>query len=93
MVAYAFGSDWYLFQLNVLVKSDFNHWSSFALSWVDKVTSYKVVANLSAPVKLVITPVDDYVKMKLTSQLINDISRVLPELLEYFNGTIISTSF
>ena len=30
---------------------------------------------------------------KLTSQLINDISRVLQKLLKYFNGTIISTSF
>ena len=93
MIAYTFGSDWYLFQLDVLVKPDFNHWRSCALSWVDKVTSYKVVANLPAPVKLVITQVDDYVKMKLTSQLINSISRVLPELLEYFNGTITSTSF
>ena len=31
--------------------------------------------------------------MRLTSQLINGISRVLQKLLEYFNGTIISTSF
>ena len=31
--------------------------------------------------------------MKLTSQLINGISRVLQKLLKYFNGTIISTSF
>ena len=30
---------------------------------------------------------------KLTSQLINDISRVLQKLLKNFNGTIISTSF
>ena len=31
--------------------------------------------------------------MRLDSQLINGISRVLQNLLKYFNGTIISTSF
>ena len=31
--------------------------------------------------------------MKLISQLINDISRVLQKLLKYFDGTIISASF
>ena len=31
--------------------------------------------------------------MKLISQLINGISRVLRKLLNYFNGTIISTFF
>ena len=31
--------------------------------------------------------------MRLTSQLIKGISGVLRELLKYFNGTIISTSF
>ena len=31
--------------------------------------------------------------MRLTSQLINSISRVLQKLLKYFNGAIISTSF
>ena len=35
----------------------------------------------------------DHVKIRLTSQLINSISRVLQKLLKYFNGTIISTSF
>ena len=50
-------------------------------------------SNLPAPVELVITQVDDHVKMRLTSQLINGISRVLQKLLKYFNGTIISTSF
>ena len=51
------------------------------------------IANLAAPVKLVITQVDDHVKIKFTSQLINDISRVLQKLPKYFNVTIISTSF
>ena len=31
--------DWYLFQLIVLSKPDFNCRSYFALSWVDKVTT------------------------------------------------------
>ena len=44
-------------------------------------------------VELVITQVDNYVKMTLTSQLMNGISRVLQKLLKYFNGTIVSTSF
>ena len=35
----------------------------------------------------------DHVNTRLTSQLINGISNVLQELLKYFNGTIISTSF
>ena len=51
------------------------------------------VANFPAPVELVITQVDDHVKIRLTSQLINGISRVLQKLLKYFNGTIILTSF
>ena len=52
-----------------------------------------VIANLPAPVELLIIQVDDHVKMKLTSQLINGISRVFQKLLKYFNGTIISTYF
>ena len=35
----------------------------------------------------------DQVKMRLISQLINDIAMVLQKLLEYFNDTAISTSF
>ena len=45
------------------------------------------------PVELIITQVDNHVKMRSTSQLINGISRVLQKLLKYFNGTIILTSF
>ena len=72
--------------------------SSFPLSWVDKVTTgtqhfVSVIVDLSAPVKLIITQVDDHVKNRLTSQLINGISRALQKLLKYFNGTVISTSF
>ena len=39
------------------------------------------------------TQVGDHLKIRLTSQLINSISRVLQKLLKYFNSTIISTSF
>ena len=39
------------------------------------------------------TRLDDHVKIRLTSQLIKGISKVLQKLLKYFNGTIISTSF
>ena len=46
-----------------------------------------------APVELVITQSLDHVKIRLTSQLIKCISRVLQKLLKYFNDTIISTSF
>ena len=62
--AYVFGSDWYLFPLIVFLKPDFNCWSNFALSWVDKVTTgtqsfVSVIPNLPALVELVITQVDD----------------------------------
>ena len=43
--------------------------------------------------ELVITQADDHVKMRLISQLIRGISRVLQKLLKYFNGTAISTFF
>ena len=86
-----------MFQLITLLKPDFNCSNNFSLSFVDKVTTgtYKfvsVVLNFPGPVELVITQFDDHVKFKLTSQLINDISRALQKLLKYFNGTILSTS-
>ena len=68
-----FRSDWYLFQLTVLLKPDFTCWSNFALSWVDKVTTgekifVSVIANYSAPVEFVImTQIDGHVKIRLTS--------------------------
>ena len=96
--AYVFVSDWCLFQLIVVLKPDFNCWSNFALSWVDKVTTEtksfaSALANLTAPVELVITQIDEQVKMRLISQLVNSISRGLHKLLKYFNGTIILASF
>ena len=51
------------------------------------------ISNAPAPVELVTIQVDDHVKMRLTSQLIKGISRVLQKLPKYFTGTIISTSF
>ena len=45
------------------------------------------------PVELVITQVDDHVKKRVTSQLIDRISRVLQKLLKYFNDKIILASF
>ena len=43
--------------------------------------------------ELVITQSLDHVKIRLTSQLINGISRVLQKLLKYFNDTIILVFF
>ena len=54
---------------------------------------FSVIANFPAPVELVITQSLDRVKIRLTSQLINDVPRVLQKLLKYFYGTIIWTSF
>ena len=87
-----------MFQLITLLKPDFNCCNNFSLSSVDKVTTgtYKfvsVISNFLSRVKLVITQVGDLVKIKLTSQLIKGISRVPQNLLKYFNGTFISTSF
>ena len=42
---------------------------------------------------LIIRQFSDHVKISSTSQLINSISRVLQKLLNYFNGTVISTPF
>ena len=51
------------------------------------------LSNFPTPVELAITQLDEHVKVRLTSQLNNGISRVLQNLLKYFNGYIISTSF
>ena len=93
-----FTFDWYLLRLIVLLKPDYNCCNSFALSWVGKITTrtrsvVSVIANFSTPAESVITQVDEQVRMRLVSQLIKGISRVLQKLLKYFNGTAISTSF
>ena len=52
-----------------------------------------VIANFVAPVAAEITQSLEQVKMRLISRLIKGISRVLPKLLKYSNGTAILTSF
>ena len=84
LCVYIFGSYWWLFQLIVLLKPGFHFWSSFVPSWVGKVTTetwifVSVIINLLQPVELV--QVDEYVKMRLTPELINGISRVPQKLL------------
>ena len=96
-----FGFEIYLFELIVLLKPDFNCSNTFALSWVDKVTTttwifVSVIENVApwfATSVETITQFADQVKIRLISQLVKGISRVLQKLPKYFNGTIISTSF
>ena len=51
-----------------------------------------VIANFVSPVAEEITQSADQVKMKLISQPIKGISRVLQKILRYFNGTAVLTS-
>ena len=51
------------------------------------------MTNFPLSKELVIIQVDDHTKMRLTSQLIIEISRVLQKLITDFNGSIISASF
>ena len=65
VASYDFGSDLFPFPLIVLLKSDFNCWSSFALSLVEKVTNgtqsfVQILADVPAPVELAIKQVDEY---------------------------------
>ena len=73
----------------------FNCCNSFALSWVDKVTTgtWNFVSVVVAFVPLDSTYFEDHAKMTLIWQLILGISRVVQKLLKQFNGTTISTSF
>ena len=83
----------------VLLKPDFNFGNDFALSWVDKITTgtwrvVSVILNVGfwfATLVLIIIQFSYQVKISSTSQLIKSLSRVLQKLLNYFNGTIIST--
>ena len=88
-----------MFQLIVFLKPDFN---SFALSWVDKVTTGKysfvsVIGNVVVFVSLDVFCINTYfseqVNMGLIAQLDKGISRVFQKLLIHFNGTVISTPF
>ena len=88
-----------MFQLIVFLKPDFN---SFALSWVDKVTTGKysfvsVIGNVVVFVSLDVFCINTYFSeqnnMGLIAQLDKGISRVFQKLLIHFNGTVISTPF
>ena len=73
--------DWYLFQLIVVLKPDFSCCNSFALSWVDRVTTRiysfeSPIASVSVPDDLVTKQLTDQVKMRLMSQLIKGTSEV-----------------
>ena len=50
-------------------------------------TFSSVIANVISPAELAITQVNDQVKIRLISQLIKGIARVLQKLLKYLNGT------
>ena len=54
---------------------------------------YLLLQNFVSPVPEEITHISDQVKMRISSQLIKEIPRVLQKLLKYFNGTAIFTSF
>ena len=89
---------WYLFQLSVPLNPDFNCCSNFVLSWVDKLITgayslVPLIANIVDWFALVLdkTQFIDQIRMRLISQLINDISTVLQKLLKYFGGTFILT--
>ena len=82
------------------MNTDFNCCNSFVLLSVDKVTTgtqsfASVIVNVVAwfAAALDIKQLAEHVKMRLISQLINGISRILQKLLKYFNGTIILTLF
>ena len=82
---------------NVLMPN-FNCCNTFLSSWVDKVTTgtysfILVIANAVVwfAAALDITQLLDKVRLRLMSQLINGISRVLLKLLKDLNDTIIST--
>ena len=63
------------------------------LHFLELIKFVSVIVNLPALVEFGITQADDHIKIRLTSQLINVISRALHKLLKYFNDAIISTSF
>ena len=95
-----FAFEWYLFQLIANLNHDFNCCNSFALSSVDKVTNgtenfVSVIDDVAVwfAAALDITQFPDLVRMRLISQLINSISRVLQKLLWYYSVTHVSTFF
>ena len=47
-----------------------------------------VVGNVSTFVKFVMKRVDNHIRMRKISQLIEDIPRFFPKLLKYLNSTV-----
>ena len=89
---------WFIFiPVNHSFKPDFNCSSSFILPWVDKVTIWtwsfvSVIVNSGSWVSIglpIIKHLLDQVRIRLISQLVNGISRVLQKLLKYFHGTVL----
>ena len=85
----------FLFQVNVLLKPEFDCLSSYVLSSVDKVTTgtksfVSVMSNFTLPVELIITKVGNQFKIRIIPQLIRRISRILEKLLRYFNSTAVT---
>ena len=81
--------DWFLFQLIVLLKPDFNCCNSFSLSWFDKSYDKNFVTSVLKERK----QSSEQVKMRLILKIINDISRVLQKYFKYFNDFAILRSF
>ena len=85
---------WLIFiSANCSYKPDFNFCNSFPFSWVDKVTKQNTKVCIcyfkscySVHFKKIMQ-LSDQVKIKLISQLIKGISRVLQNLLKYFKRT------
>ena len=89
---------WKLESINPL-NPDFNCCGSFVLYWVDRlfngtsnfVSVITKVVFLSTS-QMIEFPVPNQVRIRLISQVIKGISRVLHKLLRYFNDTAIFTS-
>ena len=73
----------------VLLKAHSYCFNSFISSWVEKVTN-PLLQTFFSPVAEKIKQFSDHVKMRLSSQLINGILRVLHKVFKDFNGTAIS---
>ena len=84
-----------------MTKPDFNCCNSFALSWIDKVATgtqifVPVIVNVGywpTVGSSVMKHLAGQVRIRLNSQSINSISRVLQKLLKCFNDTLVLTFF
>ena len=83
--------DMYLFHFIDLLNPDFNCSNSLLSFSADEVTTGTY--NLQSVISNFASVGDSIVKIKVFSQLINGISKLLLKLPKYFNGIAISTSF